>query len=71
MQPPFGLKVDEGFVECLTDLITALALEGLTRTAAVKIGCEACGRRPEFYVHDLRVFGPDMLMTYPRYDLGP
>lgn len=30
MQPPFGLSIDEGFVERLTDLITALALEGLT-----------------------------------------
>lgn len=31
IQPPFGMKIDEGFVEQLTDLITALALEGLTR----------------------------------------
>jgi AcrR family transcriptional regulator len=31
MRPPFGLKIDEGFVERLTDLITALALQGLTR----------------------------------------
>jgi AcrR family transcriptional regulator len=30
MQLPFGLNIDEGFVERLSDLITALALEGLT-----------------------------------------
>ncbi|MGH6735968.1 MAG: CerR family C-terminal domain-containing protein [Methyloceanibacter sp.] len=30
-QPPFNLKVDEAFVERLTDLVSALALEGLAR----------------------------------------
>jgi AcrR family transcriptional regulator len=29
--PPFGLKIDEAFVERLTDLITSLALRGLRR----------------------------------------
>ena len=29
-QPPFGLKVDEGFVDGLTDLITRMAIGGLT-----------------------------------------
>jgi AcrR family transcriptional regulator len=32
-QPPFGLKIDEAFVERLTDLIAALALRGLSRDA--------------------------------------
>jgi AcrR family transcriptional regulator len=31
MQPPFSLKIDQAFVEQLTDFITALALQGLTR----------------------------------------
>src|SRR5262249_40959988 len=29
--PPFSLKIDEAFVERLTDLVTALALRGLAR----------------------------------------
>jgi AcrR family transcriptional regulator len=33
-QPPFGLKIDEAFVEQLTDLIVALALRGLAGTPA-------------------------------------
>jgi len=32
-QPPFGLAVDEAFVERLTDLVTGLALRGLCREA--------------------------------------
>jgi len=32
-QPPFDLKIDETFVEQLTDLVCALALRGLTRAA--------------------------------------
>ncbi len=32
-QPPFNLKIDETFVEQLTDLVCALALRGLTRAA--------------------------------------
>jgi AcrR family transcriptional regulator len=31
--PPFGLKVDEAFVDRLTDLVTGLALQGLARKA--------------------------------------
>jgi AcrR family transcriptional regulator len=31
MQPPFNLRIDESFVERLTDIIAALALKGLTR----------------------------------------
>jgi hypothetical protein len=30
MQPPFNLRIDESFVERLTDIITALALKGLS-----------------------------------------
>jgi len=32
-QPPFGLKVNDGFVEHLADFITGLALRGLSRGA--------------------------------------
>jgi AcrR family transcriptional regulator len=32
-EPPFGLKIDAAFLERLTDLITALALRGLSREA--------------------------------------
>ena len=32
-QPPFGLKLDDAFVERLTDLVTGLALRGLSREA--------------------------------------
>jgi AcrR family transcriptional regulator len=32
-QPPFGLKLDDTFVERLTDLVTGLALRGLSREA--------------------------------------
>ena len=32
-QPPFGLKLDDAFVERLTDLVTGLALRGLAREA--------------------------------------
>ena len=32
-EPPFNLKIDETFVEQLTDLICALALRGLNRAA--------------------------------------
>lgn len=31
MQPPFDLRIDESFVERLTDIITALALKGLSQ----------------------------------------
>jgi TetR/AcrR family transcriptional regulator, regulator of cefoperazone and chloramphenicol sensitivity len=31
--PPFGLKVDDGFVDRLTDLVAGLALQGLARKA--------------------------------------
>ena len=32
-QPPFGLKLDDAFVDRLTDLVTGLALRGLSREA--------------------------------------
>jgi TetR/AcrR family transcriptional regulator, regulator of cefoperazone and chloramphenicol sensitivity len=31
--PPFGLKIDDGFVDRLTDLVTGLALQGLAHKA--------------------------------------
>jgi len=33
VQPPFNLKIDESFVEQLTDLVCGLALKGLARAA--------------------------------------